>query len=130
MNQAPALPTAPSALTGVPVKHAQGLHSSSEDDDEPQQLVIVGFEGGDTMAAMCIERIERKGAAAGPPVNFWAHVQGLGRGQAASYWAHCTNQAAFFRPSRAVTLAKANQCVNSTVSFPTLLEYKPKRTYS
>ncbi len=29
MHLAPALPTAPSSLTGVPVKHAQGLHSSS-----------------------------------------------------------------------------------------------------
>jgi hypothetical protein len=54
-----ALPTAPSARTGVPDKHAQGLHSSSEDDDEPPQLVSGGFEGGDTMAAMCIERMER-----------------------------------------------------------------------
>jgi hypothetical protein len=39
VHQAPALPTAPSARTGVPVKHAQGLHSSSEDDDEPPELV-------------------------------------------------------------------------------------------
>ncbi len=80
------LPTAPSARTGVPVKHAQGLHSSSEDDDEPPQLVSGGFEGGDTMTAMCtgIERMERKGGAAGPPVICWAHVQGLGRGQTAS----------------------------------------------
>jgi hypothetical protein len=46
-----ALPTAPSGRTGVPVKHAQGLHSSSEDDDEPPQLVSGGFEGGDTMAS-------------------------------------------------------------------------------
>ncbi len=98
MHQAPALPTAPSARTGVPVKHALGLHSSSEDDDEPQQLVSGeyadedGFEGGDTMAAMCIKRMERKGAAAGPPVICWARVQGLGRGQAAVYW-HYTNQA-------------------------------------
>ncbi len=80
---APALPTAPSARTGIPVKQAQGLHSSSENDDEPPQLVSGCFEGGDTMAAMCIERMERKGAAAGPPVICWAHVQGLGRGQAA-----------------------------------------------
>ncbi len=29
VHQAPALPTAPSARTGVPVKQAQGLHSSS-----------------------------------------------------------------------------------------------------
>jgi hypothetical protein len=87
VHQAPALPTAPSTRTGVPVKHAQGLHSSSNDDDEPPQLVTGCFEGGDTMAAMCIERMERKGAAAGPPVICWAHVQGLGRGQAASYGA-------------------------------------------
>jgi hypothetical protein len=39
MLQARALPTAPSSRTGVPVQHTQGLHSSSEDDDEPQQLV-------------------------------------------------------------------------------------------
>ncbi len=76
-----ALPTAPSGRTGVPVKQAQGLHSSSEDDDEPPQLVSGGFEGGDTMASVCIERMERKGAAAGPPVFCWAHVQGLGKGQ-------------------------------------------------
>ncbi len=62
------------------------------DDEEPLQLVSGGFEGGDSMAAMCIERIERKGAAAGPPVICLTpaqtlHVQGLGRGQAASYWA-------------------------------------------
>jgi hypothetical protein len=56
VHQAPALPTAPSARTGVPVKHAKGLHSSSEDDDEPQQLVSCGFESCDTMAAMCIEQ--------------------------------------------------------------------------
>ncbi len=102
MHQTPVLPTDPSARTGVPVKHAlgQGLHSSSEDDDEPPQLVSAeyadedGFEGGDTMAAMCIKCLERKGAGAGPPVMCWAHVQGLDRGQAAGYWAHCTNQAA------------------------------------
>jgi hypothetical protein len=97
-----ALPTAPSRRTGVPVKHAQGLHSSSEDDDEPPQLESGGFEGSDTMAAMCIERMERKGAAAGPPVICWAHVQGLGRGQAASNGAPCTNQAAVFN-SRSLT---------------------------
>jgi hypothetical protein len=68
LQQASALPTAPSACTGVPVKQAQGLHSSSEDDDGPLQLVIGCFEGGDTMAAMCIERMECKGEAAGPPV--------------------------------------------------------------
>ncbi len=38
VHQAPALLTAPSALTGVPVKHAQGLHSSSEDDDGKRQF--------------------------------------------------------------------------------------------
>jgi hypothetical protein len=65
MHQAPALQTAPSARTGVPVKHAQGLHSSSEDDDKLPQLVSCGFEGGETMAAMCIERMESKAAAAG-----------------------------------------------------------------
>ncbi len=64
VHQAPALPTAPSARTGVPVNHAQGLHSSTEDDDEPQQLVSGCFEGGDTMATMCIERMERKGTLA------------------------------------------------------------------
>jgi hypothetical protein len=69
------LPTAPSARTGVPVKHAQGLHSASVDEEEPPQLVSDGFEGGDSMAAMCIERMERKGAAAGPPVICCAHVQ-------------------------------------------------------
>jgi hypothetical protein len=74
VHQAPALPTAHSSRTGVPVKHAQGLHSSSEVDDEPPQLVSGGFEGGNTMAAMCLKRMERKGAAAGPLVIFWAHV--------------------------------------------------------
>ncbi len=39
VHQAPALQTAPSARTGVPVKQAQGLHSSSEDDEQPPQLV-------------------------------------------------------------------------------------------
>jgi hypothetical protein len=49
------------------------------------------------MAAMCIERMERKGvkgAAAGQSVICWAHMQGQGRGQAADYRAQCTNQAA------------------------------------
>jgi hypothetical protein len=59
------------------------------------------------MAAMCIERMERKGAAAGPPVICWAHVQGLGRGQAASYWAPCTNQAAEFNSRRLKEQPKA-----------------------
>jgi hypothetical protein len=99
-GSSPALQTAPSARTGIPVKQAQGLHSSSKDDDEPQQLVSGCFEGGDTMAAICIERMERKGAAAGPPVICWAHVQGLGRGQAASHKASCTNQAAEFNSRR------------------------------
>jgi hypothetical protein len=94
VNRAPALPTAPSARNGIPVKQAQGLHSSSDDDNEPPQLVSGGFEGSDTMAAMCIERMKSKGTAAGSPVICWAHVQGLGRGQAASYGAPCTNQAA------------------------------------
>ncbi len=40
VHQAPALPTAPSARTGVPVKHAQGHHSSSDDDDEPVSKVV------------------------------------------------------------------------------------------
>jgi hypothetical protein len=107
VNRAPALPTAPSARNGIPVKQAQGLHSSSEDDDEPPQLVSGCFKGGDTMAAMCIERMERKGAAAGPPVICWAHVQGLGRGQAASYGAPCTNQAAEFNSRRLKEQRKA-----------------------
>ncbi len=54
--------------------------AADEDNNEPQQLVSAGFEGGDTMAAMCIERMEREGAAAGPTVICWAQVQGLGRG--------------------------------------------------
>ncbi len=57
VHQAPALPTAPSARTGIPVKQAQGLHSSSEDDNEPPQRVSGCFEGGANMASMCIERI-------------------------------------------------------------------------
>ncbi len=52
------------------------------------------------MAAMCIKHMERKGAAAGPPVICWAQVQGLGRGQAASYGPPCTNQAAEFNMRR------------------------------
>ncbi len=94
VHQAPALPTARSTRTGVPVKHAPGLHSSSEDDDKPQQLVSCGFKGGDTMAAMCIERMESKGTAVGPLVICCACVQGLGSAQAAGYGAPCTNQAA------------------------------------
>ncbi len=106
MHRAPTLPTAPSSRTGVPVKHALGLHSSSEDNNKPQQLVSGeyadegGFEGGDTMAAMCIERMECKCTAKGQPVICWAHVQGLGRGQAAGYGAHCMNQAAEVNNSR------------------------------
>ena len=77
---------------------AQLHHSLSKDDDEPPHLVS-GDEppqlvGGDTMAAGVIERMERKGASAGPPVICRAHVLSLGRGQAASYGAPCTNQAA------------------------------------
>ncbi len=56
------------------------------------------------MAAMCIERMERKGAAAGPPVICWAHVQGVGRGPAASYNAPCTNQAAEAEAPRKLAL--------------------------
>jgi hypothetical protein len=43
-----ALPTAPFTRTGVPVKHAPGLHCSSEDDDEPLQLESSEYaeEGG------------------------------------------------------------------------------------
>jgi hypothetical protein len=56
-----------------------------KDKDEPPQLVSGGFEGGDTMAAMCIERMDSKGAAAGPTVicnkmsgrtcSVWAEVK-------------------------------------------------------
>jgi hypothetical protein len=59
------------------------------------------------MTAMCIERMEREGAAAGPPVICWAHVQGLGRGQAASYGVPCTNQAAEFNFGRLKEQSKA-----------------------
>jgi hypothetical protein len=121
VQQAPTLPTAPSARTGIPVKHAQGLHSSSEDDDEPPQLVSDCFEGGDTMAAMCIERMERKGTAAGSPVICWAHVQGLGRGQAASYEAPCTNQAAEFNLRRFKEQRKAE-----AVAPPVLIQPIPE----
>jgi hypothetical protein len=58
------------------------------------------------MAAMCIERMERKGAA-GPPVICWARMQGLGRGQAASYGAPCTNQTAEFNTRRLKEQCKA-----------------------
>jgi hypothetical protein len=84
VHQAPALPTAPSARTGVPVKHAQGLHSSSDDDDEPPHLISGGFEGGDTMAAMCIERMERKGRGWRPPPR--ADPAHFGPRPAASYF--------------------------------------------
>ena len=80
------------------VKQAQLLHSLSKDDDEPPQLVS-GDEppqllGGDTMAARVIERMERKGASAGPPVICRAHAQGLGmaRGQADSYGAELNSR--------------------------------------
>ncbi len=59
------------------------------------------------MTAMCIERMEGKGAAAGPPVICWAHVQGLSRGQTASYGAPCTNQAAEFNSRRLKEQRKA-----------------------
>ena len=134
VNRAPALPTAPSARNGIPVKQAQGLHSSSEDDDEPPQLVsgdvppqlVSGDEppqlvGGDTMAAKCIERMERKGASAGPPVICRAHVQGLGRGQAASYEAPCTNQAAEFNLRRFKEQRKAE-----AVAPPVLIQPIPE----
>jgi hypothetical protein len=129
VNRAPALPTAPSARNGIPVKHAQGLHSSSEDDDEPPQLVSGCFEGGDTMAAMCIERMERKGAAAGPPVICWAHVQGLGRGQAASYGAPCTNQAAEFN-SRRIKEPRKAEAGAPPVLIPPIPELDQQRLIS
>ena len=93
------------------VKQAQLLHSLSKDDDEPPQLVS-GDEppqllGGDTMAARVIERMERKGASAGPPVICRAHVQGLGRGQEASYGAPSTKQAAEFNSRRLKEQRKA-----------------------
>jgi hypothetical protein len=59
------------------------------------------------MASMCMERMERKGAAAGPPVICWAHLQSLGRGQADSYWEPCTNQAAEFNLRRLKEQRKA-----------------------
>jgi hypothetical protein len=126
VHQAPALPIAPSARTGVPVKHAQGLHSSSVDDEEPQQLVSGGFEGGDTVATMCIERMERKGAAAGPPVICWAHVQGVCRGQAASYGAPCTNQAAEFN-SRRLTEQRKAEADAPPVLIPPIQELDQQR---
>jgi hypothetical protein len=129
VHRAPALPTAPCARTGVLVKQAQGLHSSSEDDDKPPQLVSGCFEGGDTMAAMCIERMERKGAAAGPPVICWAHVQGLGRGQAASYRAPCTNQAAEFN-SRRLTEQRKVEAGAPPVLVPPIPELDQQRLIS
>jgi hypothetical protein len=73
----------------------------------PQQLVRGSFEGGDTMATMCTERMEGKGEAAGPPVICWQHVQGLGRGQVAGCSAHCTNQAAEVNTRRLKEQGKA-----------------------
>jgi hypothetical protein len=118
VHQAPSLPTAPSIRTWVPVKQAQGLHSSSEDDYEPQQLVGGCFEGGDTMAAMCIERMESKGSAAEPTVICLAPVQGLGRGQAASYGAPCTNQAADFNSRRLKEQHKAEAGAPQVLILP------------
>jgi hypothetical protein len=92
-HRAPALPTAPFTRTGVPFKHATGLHSSPKDDDEPPQLVSSGFKGGGTIAAMCIERTLQSA--------------GLGRGQAASYRAPCINQAAEINTRRLKEQRKA-----------------------
>jgi hypothetical protein len=130
VHQAPALPTAPSARIGVPVKQAQGLHSSCEDDDEPPQLVSGCFEGGDTMAAMCIRRMERKGAATGPPVICWAHVQGLGRGQAASYGALCTNQATAEFNSRRLKEQRKAEASAPPVLIPPIPELDQQRLIS
>ncbi len=41
---------------------------AADEDKDNDELVSGGFEGGDTMAAMCIERMDSKGAAAGPTV--------------------------------------------------------------
>ncbi len=48
VHREPALPTAPSTCIGLPFKHAPGLHSSSEVEDKPQQLVSSKYtdEGG------------------------------------------------------------------------------------
>ncbi len=70
------------------------------------------------MAAMCIKRMERKGAAAGQAVICWAHVQGLGRGQAASYGAPCTNQAAEFSTKRLKEQHKAEAGTPPCSSHP------------
>ncbi len=73
------------------------------------------------MATMCMERMERKGAAEGSPVICWAHVQGLGRGQAASYEAPCTNQAAKFNSRRFKEQRKAE-----AVAPPMLIQPIPE----
>ena len=109
------------------------LHSLSKDDDEPPQLVS-GDEppqlvGGDTMAAGVIERMERKGASAGPPVICGVHVQGLGRGQAASYGAPCTNQAAEFNSRRLMEQRKA-EAGAQPVLIPPIPELDQQRLIS
>jgi hypothetical protein len=100
-----------------------------KDDDEPQQLVSRGFEGGDTMAAMCIERMKSKGAAAGRAVICWAHVQSLGRGQVASYGAPYTNQAAEFIVMRLKEQRKA-EAGTPYVLIPPIPELDQQRLIS
>ena len=71
-----ALPTAPSARSGIPIKHI-----SENEDDGPPPLVR---EGGGFIftdrSAVALERMERMHSA-GPPLICSQHVQGLGRGK-------------------------------------------------
>ena len=90
---APAIPTAPSARSGAPVKHAEE-HQYSDDEPpelvsgEPQQFLIAWT---DYMGGM-VREFDRK-VTQGPPVLCAAHVQYLGRGPSGN-GAHCINNAA------------------------------------
>jgi hypothetical protein len=73
-------------------------------------------------AAMVFERL-RKGGAARPPVICSAHVQGLGRGQAAGYVAYCTKQAA-----EGNSMRLEEQCKAEAGVFPLVVPPIPATT--
>ena len=90
VRRAPALPTALSARSGVPVKHAAEQSSSDESPDlvrgEPPQLIAwTDYMGG------MVREFDRKVTQISP-VLCAAHVQYLGRGPA-GYVTHCINNA-------------------------------------
>jgi hypothetical protein len=96
--RAPALLTAPSARSGVPVKH---MPEDDWEDDGPQPLVS-GLEGQVHRRRIfhvqcCCHGARTRSAqlhSSRTACNLQCAQQGLGGGQAACYWAYCTNQAA------------------------------------